>query len=366
VKLRAWRPWPAETKAAPQQHEPVDQQVRFPNAPVVLHVDDQAPNRLLVRMNLEGDGINVVEATDGVSGLEMALSTHPHLILMDVMHPGPDGFETAQRLKADDRTREIPLVFLTARAEIADLRRGFEVGAIEYVTKPFNALEVAPLVRQLLSLTSGEREEWRRRRYEAVIKDDEPAARAARALALRTQAEAEAERQRRERRQYVTQRLAKATSRLADRQLSGSTNVWITSAIESLRTCVADVEAEFSEHDRPLEQLREAEAAIARGKAELDSRPRGYVLQPIKPKLRHKPRLRDWWWPPDSSWLVYAGGVFLCAKVLEELTHAQWWWNYLLAVGAVVSVRYVTHLRQLIAWYEKLVAWHERNDSRSR
>jgi DNA-binding response OmpR family regulator len=125
--------------------------IRFPGAPVILHLDDESSLRLLVRVNLEEHGINVIEAADGVRGIEMARTARPDLILLDVTHPGPDGYEVAQALKADERTQDIPVVFLTYRAEARDRARGLELGAVDYITKPFNPLELAPRIWQLLS-----------------------------------------------------------------------------------------------------------------------------------------------------------------------------------------------------------------------
>lgn len=120
---------------------------------------------MLVRVNLEAEGINVIEADDGVTAFELACAAQPDLILLDVMHPGPDGYEVARALKADERTREIPLIFLTARAEFRDRRRGLELGAVDYVTKPFNAVELAPLIRETLARVSrGEHEDLMRER----------------------------------------------------------------------------------------------------------------------------------------------------------------------------------------------------------
>jgi DNA-binding response OmpR family regulator len=129
----------------------------------VLVIDDEAPIRLLCRVNLEAEGMQVLEAADGPSGLEAALENRPDVILLDVMMPGLDGWRVAERLLDDERTTEIPIVFLTARAEFRDRARGLDIGGIEYVTKPFNPVELAPLVRKLLErLERGERDDLRR------------------------------------------------------------------------------------------------------------------------------------------------------------------------------------------------------------
>jgi two-component system, OmpR family, alkaline phosphatase synthesis response regulator PhoP len=129
----------------------------------VLVVDDEAPIRLLCRVNLEAEGMEVIEAADGESGFAMARSEQPDVILLDVMMPALDGWQVAERLFDDGATQEIPLVFLTARAELRDRARGLELGGIDYITKPFNPTELASVVRRLLErVRRGEREELRR------------------------------------------------------------------------------------------------------------------------------------------------------------------------------------------------------------
>src|ERR671934_1810621 len=128
----------------------------------VLVIDDEAPIRLLCRVNLEAEEMEVLEAADGPSGLEKARSEQPDVILLDVMMPGLDGWRVAEELLDDPRTKSIPIVFLTARAELRDRARGLDLGGVDYVTKPFNPLELAPLVRELLDrIERGERDELR-------------------------------------------------------------------------------------------------------------------------------------------------------------------------------------------------------------
>jgi DNA-binding response OmpR family regulator len=128
----------------------------------VLVIDDEAPIRLLCRVNLEAEKMEVLEAADGPAGLEQARAAKPDVILLDVMMPGLDGWQVAEQLLEDDRTRSIPIVFLTARAEFRDRARGLDLGGIDYVTKPFNPLELAPLVEDMLKrVERGERDELR-------------------------------------------------------------------------------------------------------------------------------------------------------------------------------------------------------------
>src|SRR5438067_12102127 len=131
----------------------------------VLVIADEAPIRLLCRVNLEAAGMEVLEADDGPSGVEIATRERPDVVLLDVMMPGMDGWEVFGRLLDDERTEAIPIVFLTARAELRDQARGLELGGIDYVTKPFNPLDLAPLVENLLErVARGESQHLRRER----------------------------------------------------------------------------------------------------------------------------------------------------------------------------------------------------------
>jgi two-component system, OmpR family, alkaline phosphatase synthesis response regulator PhoP len=129
----------------------------------VLVIDDEPPIRLLCRVNLEAEGMHVLEAADGLGGVELARAEEPDVILLDVMMPGLDGWRVAEELLEDPSTSGIPIIFLTARAELRDRARGLDIGGLDYITKPFNPLELAPIVRDLLQrVESGEREEVRR------------------------------------------------------------------------------------------------------------------------------------------------------------------------------------------------------------
>jgi DNA-binding response OmpR family regulator len=128
----------------------------------VLVIDDEAPIRLLCRVNLEAEGMSVLEAPDGPTGLDKARAEGPDVVLLDVMMPGLDGWGVAEQLLGDEQTKSIPIIFLTARAEFRDRAKGLGIGGIDYVTKPFNPLELAPLVRELLGrIARGERDELR-------------------------------------------------------------------------------------------------------------------------------------------------------------------------------------------------------------
>jgi DNA-binding response OmpR family regulator len=135
----------------------------------VLVVDDEAPIRLLCRVNLEAEGMTVLEAADGDRGLELARAELPDVVLLDVMMPGRSGWEVAEELLADETTSGIPIIFLTARAEIRDRAKGIDLGGVDYVTKPFNPVELAPLVQDLVRrVEGGERDDLRREKFAEV------------------------------------------------------------------------------------------------------------------------------------------------------------------------------------------------------
>ena len=97
----------------------------------VLVIDDEAPIRLLCRVNLEAEGMQVLEAADGPTGLDHARNDAPDVILLDVMMPGLDGWRVAEQLLVDPGTKKIPIVFLTARAEFRDRARGIDIGGVD-------------------------------------------------------------------------------------------------------------------------------------------------------------------------------------------------------------------------------------------
>jgi two-component system cell cycle response regulator len=128
----------------------------------VLVIDDEAPIRLLCRVNLEAEGMTVLEAPDGPTGVDAVREESPDVILLDVMMPGLDGWRVAEQLLEDPTTAHVPIVFLTARADLRDRARGMDAGGLDYVTKPFNPVELAPLVRGIVAAVErGEREQLR-------------------------------------------------------------------------------------------------------------------------------------------------------------------------------------------------------------
>jgi DNA-binding response OmpR family regulator len=128
----------------------------------VLVIDDEAPIRLLCRVNLEAEKMEVLEAPDGRAGLELARSELPDAILLDVMMPGMDGWAVAEELFENEATADIPVVFLTARADLRDRAKGMDLGGVDYVTKPFNPVELASVVREVVAAVErGERDALR-------------------------------------------------------------------------------------------------------------------------------------------------------------------------------------------------------------
>lgn len=118
----------------------------------VLVVDDERNIRNILDFSLESEGFYVVSAADGEEAYALALTEHPDLIILDVMMPKGDGFETCQRLKQDQRTAAIPVVLLTAKTGRDDRQRGQDVGADEYIIKPFSPARVVEVVQSLLGV----------------------------------------------------------------------------------------------------------------------------------------------------------------------------------------------------------------------
>src|SRR6185369_10620568 len=108
----------------------------------VLVVDDIPANRNLLRETLEPEGYEVLLAPDGGAALKVAQRVKPDVILLDVMMPKLDGFETCRRLKQHETTRDIPVIFITAQEETHSMIEGFRAGGVDYITKPFRAEEV--------------------------------------------------------------------------------------------------------------------------------------------------------------------------------------------------------------------------------
>jgi len=147
----------------------------------ILVVEDEADIRNLVRYNLEQEGYVVAEAADGEQGLAAARKHRPHLVVLDLMLPGMNGLEVCRVLRSEEKTAKLPVVMLTARATEVDKVLGLEIGADDYVTKPFSPRELLARVKAVLRRAYGSEPErphqaWERGRlridldgYEAFL-----------------------------------------------------------------------------------------------------------------------------------------------------------------------------------------------------
>ncbi|MEX3842954.1 response regulator [Paraburkholderia sp. BR10882] len=132
-------------------------EIRSDDAPVVLVVDDTAANLGLVVETLEAEGLRAAVARDGQEALRRAEIVKPDLILLDVIMPGLDGFQTCRALKENPVTRDIPVIFMTSLSQTEDKINGFRVGAMDFVTKPLQMEEVAVRVQTHLKLRALQR-----------------------------------------------------------------------------------------------------------------------------------------------------------------------------------------------------------------
>ena len=124
----------------------------------ILIVDDTPENLKILRQTLESEGYSILVATNGEAALKLVERALPDLILLDVMMPGINGFETCHRLKANAKTQDIPVIFITARAETEAIVEGFHVGGVDYIVKPFQNDEVIMRVRAHLQINRLTRE----------------------------------------------------------------------------------------------------------------------------------------------------------------------------------------------------------------
>ena len=128
----------------------------------VLVVDDEASIRLICRVNLDASGFEVLEAEDGETALSIARNERPDLILLDVMLPGIDGWEVAEELSERSETRDIPIVFITARSAAPDEHRSHAVGGVGYISKPFDPRHLLETVTRVVQrMRRGERDQLR-------------------------------------------------------------------------------------------------------------------------------------------------------------------------------------------------------------
>ena len=123
----------------------------------ILVVDDVMSNVLLLKILLTNEQFQVITCSNGNSCLELARTEHPDLILLDVMMPDISGFDTCSELRKDEETKDIPVIFLTALNDPADLVHGFQVGGNDFLTKPFNKEELVMRVMHQISLVAAKR-----------------------------------------------------------------------------------------------------------------------------------------------------------------------------------------------------------------
>ena len=123
----------------------------------ILVVDDEIYIVHILDFSLGMEGYEVVTALDGEQALEKARTEHPDLIVLDIMMPKLDGYETCKMLKAEAETRNIPVILLSAKGRNVDQKVGFEVGADDYITKPFSPRKLVERINSILGQTSSNR-----------------------------------------------------------------------------------------------------------------------------------------------------------------------------------------------------------------
>ncbi len=136
---------------------------------LILLVDDVPRNLQVLGNMLREEGYKIAMATGGAQAMEMVKTRLPDLVLLDVMMPDIDGFQVCEQLKASGGTADIPIIFLTARTETDDIVKGFETGAVDYVTKPFNRAELLARVNTHLALKRAQKEIVGLERKNAVL-----------------------------------------------------------------------------------------------------------------------------------------------------------------------------------------------------
>jgi len=139
----------------------------------ILIVDDNSQNAELLEAYLEPLQCRVRIASDGIEALDQIKQKHPDLVLLDIMMPRMSGFEVCRRLKLDPETRDIPIVMVTALNELADVERGVDCGADDFLSKPINKLELITRVKSLLRVRHLKSELERTLSYLAEIEGEE-------------------------------------------------------------------------------------------------------------------------------------------------------------------------------------------------
>jgi DNA-binding response OmpR family regulator len=129
----------------------------------ILVVEDEQPIRKLIDLNLRLENHEVITAADGLEALQQSETGRPDLIILDIMLPGLDGWEVLKHLRDDSRFQDTPVVVLTALVQDADIIRGWQLGADEYITKPFSPVALVKTVQMVLNRTPEERKARRER-----------------------------------------------------------------------------------------------------------------------------------------------------------------------------------------------------------
>ena len=117
----------------------------------VLIADDDPVILRLIQVNLELEGYDVITANNGQEAVDKATAEHPDLVILDIMMPRLDGYQACEKLKASDETKDIPVIFLSAKAQQGDIEKGESFGVAAYLTKPFDPTELLEVVEQQLS-----------------------------------------------------------------------------------------------------------------------------------------------------------------------------------------------------------------------
>ncbi|MFP4403183.1 MAG: response regulator transcription factor [Nanoarchaeota archaeon] len=120
----------------------------------ILIVDDEPQIVDLVKLMLGEESYDFIEAYDGFDALEKAKTQLPNLILLDIMMPGMDGYEVCQKLRANPKTKNIVIAMVSAKKEDHDILEGIDVGAVAYITKPFDGFELGEKVKELLEINN--------------------------------------------------------------------------------------------------------------------------------------------------------------------------------------------------------------------
>ena len=136
----------------------------------VLVIDDEPDVLLLCRVNLEIAGHEVLEAPNGEEGLDVARNRAPDVILLDLMLPKKDGLSVLEDLGSDERTRQTPVILLTAKTQVEDRLAGWRAGCTEFVTKPFEPVALAETVDRVAEMSQAERTDRRERELERLAR----------------------------------------------------------------------------------------------------------------------------------------------------------------------------------------------------